>query len=121
MTTKKVRAPKSTAKQEKRANGQGSIYFDHKKNRYIVAVPDQARPNKRRKKFFYSRREAETFLFEYLQNRGVGKATFEHSEFMSWYVGQDYHLGCVLRAKGVICIKLKIYQPRWWLPDVDSG
>lgn len=76
MTTKKVRAPKSTAKQEKRANGQGSIYFDRKKNRYIVAVPDQARPNKRRKKFFYSRRDAETFLFEYLQNRGVGKATF---------------------------------------------
>ena len=43
MTTKKVRAPKSTAKQEKRANGQGSIYFDHKKNRYIVAVPKSTR------------------------------------------------------------------------------
>lgn len=76
MTTKKVRAPRSTAKQEKRANGQGSIYFDRSKNRYVVAVPDPANANRRRKKFFYTKKEAEGFLFEFLQNRGLGKATF---------------------------------------------
>jgi hypothetical protein len=57
----------------------------------------------------------------WLIDYGTPNATFELSQFMSWYVGQDYHLGCVLRAKRVICIKLKIDQTRWWLPDVDSG
>ncbi len=76
MTTKKVRAPRSTAKQEKRANGQGSIYFDRDKNRYIVAVPDYSRPERRRKRSFYTKKEADIFLHEYISNKGLGKASF---------------------------------------------
>jgi integrase len=76
MSTKKVRAPKSTAKQVKRANGQGSIYFDKEKNRYIVAVADFANPIKRRKKSFYTMKEAEAFCHEYIRNRGLGKSSF---------------------------------------------
>jgi len=76
MSTKKVRAPRSTAKQEKRANSQGSIYFDRSKNRYVVAVSDPVNPDRRRKKSFFTKKEAEGFLFEFLQNLGLGKATF---------------------------------------------
>jgi integrase len=76
MSNKRVRAPKSTAKQEKRANGQGSIYFDRSKNRYVVAVPDFNNPIRRRKKSFYTKKEAENFLFEYLTNKGMGRSSF---------------------------------------------
>ena len=97
MTTKKVRAPRSTAKQEKRANGQGSIYFDRSKNRYVVAVPDPVNANRRRKKFFYTKKEFVPWdnphwssigilnLDDYLNNEGQGlkidsKIMFSESE-----------------------------------------
>jgi integrase len=102
MTTKKVRAPRSNAKQEKRANGQGSIYFDRVKNRYVVAVPDFNDSTKRRKKFFYTKREAESFLFEYLTNKGMGRSSFSANPKVRVSAFLDSWLGTVQKEPETI-------------------
>ena len=73
---KKVRPPKPKAGLEKRANGQGSIYFDTSKYRYIVAVVDINDSTKRHRRSFLSKKEAEAFRAEYVRNKGTGIATF---------------------------------------------
>lgn len=77
VSNKKVRPPRHASMRPKRANGQGSIYFDKRKNRYVVAVSDFAKPGRRRKKSFFTLREAEAFCYEFVRNKGLGKSSLQ--------------------------------------------
>ena len=62
------------AKKQRRANGQGSIYFDPKRDRWVALAFDIH--NKRHSKFFKRRQDAENWLHEQRIARQLGNSTY---------------------------------------------
>ncbi|TSA48328.1 MAG: hypothetical protein D4R50_01300 [Actinomycetales bacterium] len=89
---KKVRGPRNiaTTKKDKRANGEGSIYWDKSKNRWMGSAKDIN--GVMRKGRFLKRSEAEDFCHKLKQDRLHGKTTFvtdpkmKMSEFLTNWV-----------------------------------
>ena len=62
------------AKKQRRANGQGSIYFDPKRDRWVALAFDIH--NKRHSRFFKRRQDAENWLHEQRIARQLGNSTY---------------------------------------------
>ena len=71
-----ARGPRSTgtSSRERRANGEGSVFWDKSKNRWIASVYDLN--GKRHKASFLTRKEAEAFCYEHKRARVLGKTSF---------------------------------------------
>ena len=82
-TRKKVRGPRAGTKGSKefRANGEGSVYWDKKKNRWIGAAYDLN--GIRHKRSAHTRKEAEDFCHEQKRARTLGKTTFAANSKMT--------------------------------------
>jgi len=82
-TRKKVRGPRAgaSAHRDYRANGEGSIYWDKSKNRWIGSAYDLN--GKRHKKSCMTRKEAEAFCHEMKRARALGKTSFAAHPKMS--------------------------------------
>jgi len=64
----------SVAKTQRRANGQGSIYWDSKRNRWVASAFDIH--SKRHSKFFKRKQDAENWLHEQRIARQLGNSTY---------------------------------------------
>jgi len=75
-SNKKARGPRASASagRDQRANGEGSIYWDKSKQRWIGAAYDIN--GVRRKQSSLTRKEAEDFCHEQKRARTLGKTTF---------------------------------------------
>ena len=62
------------AKKQRRANGQGSIYFDPKRDRWVALAFDIH--NKRHSRFFKRKQDAENWLHEQRIARQLGNSTY---------------------------------------------
>ncbi len=76
MTNSKPRAPKksATSSKDKRANGEGSIYWDKNKKRWLGAAYDIN--GKLRRKSCLKKSEAEDFCHDQKRARSLGSSTF---------------------------------------------
>lgn len=76
MANTKPRAPRTTAasSRQKRANGEGSIYWEASKQRWIGAAKDIN--GKMRRKSFLKKSEAEDFCHDQKKARTLGASTF---------------------------------------------
>ena len=64
----------STARTQRRANGQGSIYKCQKRQRWVASAFDIH--NKRHSKFFKRKQDAENWLHEQRIARQLGNSTY---------------------------------------------
>jgi len=82
----------SVAKKQRRANGQGSIYWNRKRNRWVASAFDIN--NKRHSRFFKRKQDGENWLHEQRIARQLGNSTYAVNakatvaEFLSKWVEQ---------------------------------